>query len=79
MKTINEVNEISVSAESPLGIRNAIHEFSENHSHKNWIRLSKMLQVGHEYDESIRVGLLKGIANHVLSRQNSLDKIGKTV
>ena len=54
-------------AETPLVLRNAIHEFSENDSHENWLKLSKMFQQKFEEAPSIRIELLKGIVGHLLS------------
>ena len=67
MNTQSEMIKMPTLMDKPSLIRTAIHEFSEDDSHENWLKLSKMFQEKFEENQSIRVELLKGIVGHLLS------------
>lgn len=52
--------------ENPTWMRKAIHDFSENRSHENWLKLSKALSAKYE-KPSARTEVLKGIIGHILT------------
>ena len=67
MNIQSETIKMTTLADSPSVLRMAIHEFSENDSHENWLKLSEMFHEKFEEKPSIRVELLKGIVGHLLS------------
>ena len=66
MNTLSN-NNMTTILESPAGLRTAIHEFSQDKSHENWLKLSKVFHDKFDEKQSIRYELLRGIIGHILS------------